>query len=163
MIGAMGFTLALLLPTGALASTPAQALAKCAAGPTYLPDTCACLQREIPNVHLTGKLEGGACPFQIPPPSFDPSRAPADVLESWGIPQTDARELSNPEVRKAYFHGVVREYHGQGCCGPGLGTTWRPSDGAKCDLRGGLFIHCIQFHTVIPVPGWRRAGARTPP
>ena len=151
-----------LMPRGASAINPT----RCVTSVYCRASTCECLQQEIPTAHLVGKVVDGACPFQTPPPGFDPSRASHETLDSWGIPYRDAAELKDPNVRAAYFHGVVRAYGGrscnQGACGAPIGTTWHPPDGAKWDLPGSLIIHCWQCRRLQSAPdvAWLRSTHR---
>ena len=154
LLPALCLTLA-LLPTRSFSAEPNDVVTRCGLTLHYTASTCACLAKEMSDHHLLGTIQAGNCPFQNPPPEFDPSTASETVLESWGIPDWDAPDLHDPAARNSYFYGVKRELDGLAggrnrTIVPGSSTTWRPDNGAPCNLPGGLLRYCTKGHIIIP-------------
>jgi hypothetical protein len=145
-----------LFPTPSFTAEPNDLATRCGLTLHYTASACACLAKQMPDHHLLGTIQAGNCPFQNPPPEFDPSTASKTVLESWGIPDWDAAYLHDPATRKAYYYGVKRELSGlaggrNGTIVPASSTTWRPDNGAPCNLPAGLLLYCASWgHKVIP-------------
>lgn len=119
--------------------------------PAYNAGTCKCLSRKL-GWQLDNWAGQSSCVFKVPPSSFDPVHASIKDLSIWGIPEEDATQLIDPQLRQAYLQHVKHYAGGETCnrsgCLPGLssGLDGLAGDQQFCRLATPrLAMYCLHL------------------